>query len=77
MTGEPIDRLAAAQALLKLLHEHRGHRLEWVAAQIGVSRSLISQWRGGTRVPSIADLKKLRTLARIDPQAPTRRPLRN
>jgi hypothetical protein len=61
---EPVDRLAAAQAMLKLLHDVRGHSLEWIAAQIGRSPTLISFWRSGRRAPTEADLAKLRRVVR-------------
>jgi hypothetical protein len=64
MMREPIDRLHASQALLKLLHEHRGLRLNWIAARIDVSPTLISMWRNGSRVPTEADLERLRKLVR-------------
>jgi hypothetical protein len=41
--------------MLRLLHEHRGNKLEWVAAELGVSPALISRWRDGSRVPTEDD----------------------
>jgi transcriptional regulator with XRE-family HTH domain len=52
MTAEPVDRLAAGQALLRLLRDNRGFRLAWIARQVGVSATLVSFWRTGRRAPT-------------------------
>jgi transcriptional regulator with XRE-family HTH domain len=57
-------RLAAARAMLRLLHEHRRYPLAWIAKELGVSQSLIIRWRDGSHIPTDDDLDRLRALLR-------------
>lgn len=61
-----VDRLLTGEPPLRVWREHRGLTQEALAAQVGITKSYLSQLEGGKRGGSLPVLRRLATALALD-----------
>lgn len=61
-----VDRLLTGEPPLRVWREHRGLTQEALAAQVGITKSYLSQLEGGKRGGSLPVLRRLATALGVD-----------